>query len=127
MIKKERWEVFIDRNLSKGINYQFYIRQGNSYVKSIRMEEVPRDCCVSTPPISMPEDFCQQLIDELYRSGFRPSEIRYTQNEIEAIKKHLKEEREMRKEMFDILLDEKKQSLKSKPDPELKSDTSDMR
>ena len=61
------------------------------------------------------------------RSGFRPSEIRYTQNEIEAIKKHLKEEREMRKEMFDILLDEKKQSLKSKPDPELKSDTSDMR
>jgi len=127
MMKKERWEVCINRDLSKGINYQFYIRQGKSHITNIIMEELPNDVCCPVSPISMPEDFCQQLIDELYRSGFRPSEIRYTQNEIEAIKKHLKEEREMRKEMFDILLDEKKQSLKSKPDPELKSDTSDMR
>jgi hypothetical protein len=127
MMKKERWEVCINRDLSKGINYQFYIyrsgfrpseirytRQGKSHITNIIMEELPNDVCCPVSPISMPEDFCQQLIDEL-------------QNEIEAIKKHLKEEREMRKEMFDILLDEKKQSLKSKPDPELKSDTSDMR
>ena len=127
MVKKERWEVYVDRDLSKSINYQFYIRQGKSHVTNIIMEELPNNVCCPVSSVSMPEDFCQQLIDELYRSGFRPSEIRYTQNEIEAIKKHLKEEREMRKEMFDILLDEKKQSLKSKPDPELKSDTSDMR
>ena len=98
MMKKERWEVCINRDLSKGINYQFYIRQGKSHITNIIMEKLPNDVCCPVSPISMPEDFCQQLIDELYRSGFRPSEIRYTQNEIEAIKKHLKEEREMRKE-----------------------------
>ena len=127
MVKKERWEVYVDRDLSKSINYQFYIRQGKSHVTNIIMEELPNNVCCPVSSVSMPEDFCQQLIDELYRSGFRPSEIRYTQNEIEAIKKHLKEEIGMRKEMFEIFLDEKKQSLKTKPDPELKSDTSDMR
>ncbi len=74
----------------EGVSSREFTVQGSKEVDYIEGED-------SKPLINLRKTECQQLIDELYKKGFRPTENQFTAEQIKALSYHLED---MRKIVF---------------------------
>jgi len=75
-----------------------YLRHsdGSTYMANpITMSKAPEDygMCTSKPLLSLRDDQCQSLMDELHRLGFRPSDMPSADNALSATQYHLEDMR----------------------------------
>lgn len=103
MINKGKFSIYVERK-DFGRSCAISVAQefdGNKIgvMKPIEFEVMDRDVAFNRDPfLYMPDNFGQQLIDELYRAGYRPSQSGAA-GEIHAIRYHLEDMRSLVKGM----------------------------
>lgn len=85
-------EVYMD-------SVSIYLRDGTKAGRSIIMEDVDPGM-LQEPLIRLTTQAAQELINDLWSAGLRPSEAKNTRDEVNAIKAHLED---MRQITFDKL------------------------
>jgi len=68
-------------------------RNGNRYLKQVEFEELEEKGVYIPPAFSMTPDDAQQLIDELWRCGLRPTEGSGSAGALAATQNHLEDMR----------------------------------
>lgn len=93
--------LFVHRNIPRRAVEFFASNESGEYLLPVVVAVSPRDEAVETDPfLSLSADETQGLIDELWKAGFRPTEVG-TAGQLSAVEDHLQD---MRSLVFDTLL-----------------------
>lgn len=86
----DRTEFFVERVLY-GHYLNVYVRQGIGVAQPIVFKDQESDLEISPPALQIGMTAAQQLMDELWRAGLRPSEGSGSAGALAATERHLKD------------------------------------
>jgi len=75
-----------------GTHLEIFLKMGNSVVKDITLEPHVEHCCYE-PTFSIDHKAGQQLMDDLWAAGLRPTEAKGGESTLMAVENHLQDMR----------------------------------
>lgn len=93
-----KYQFFVERSIfQRGIKLHMAEISGKTMAAaySITFKEVEQGSARETPLLDLREEDAQQLMDELYHAGVRPSQAAGSAGQIDAVKYHLEDMRRL--------------------------------
>lgn len=87
-------KFLIERRLNYG-DYALYAKEGDGIMLPVQFEKREMYAALGEPALSMSHENCQDLFNELWRLGFKPTDGTGNAGHLDAIKYHLEDMREL--------------------------------
>ncbi len=75
-----------------GTHIDLFLKTGESIVTNLELKPYD-DCTLYSPVVSMSAKYAQQLLDDLWYSGFRPTNVKESNEALDKMNSHLQDMR----------------------------------